>query len=124
MPYNSRYMPHLHLETTADLPENDAIPDILEALTATLSEFESIQSASVKAYHTLRVNWAMGAGAPAGFAHLTVAILAGRPEELRREMADALYRQLQEFFAASLAEGEVAITLEVREMDPATYRKP
>lgn len=116
-------MPHLHLETTADLPENGAIPDILEALVAKLSEFESITSSAVKAYHTLRVNWAMGEGAAPGFAHLTIAILSGRPIELRKFIADGLWAELQAQFADSVAAGDAQLTLEVREMEPETYRK-
>ncbi len=33
-------MPHILLETTADLTENAVIPDILEALVMKLSSFE------------------------------------------------------------------------------------
>ncbi len=116
-------MPHLVLETTADLPENGAIPDILEALVARLSTFETVASSSVKAYHTLRANWTMGAGAPPGFAHLTVAIMSGRPLELRQSIADGMYDELRGHFAMSLAAEEVQLTLEVREMDRDTYRK-
>jgi 5-carboxymethyl-2-hydroxymuconate isomerase len=116
-------MPHIHLETTADLFENANIPDILEALVSKLCESETIDAASVKAYHLLRSNWCMGSGAPAGFAHCTVAILAGRPPELRKSMAQGMYEVMREHFATSLDEAAVALTLEVREMDRETYQK-
>jgi 5-carboxymethyl-2-hydroxymuconate isomerase len=116
-------MPHIHLETTADLPENANIPDILEALAGKLSEFETIDSKSVKAYHLLRPNWCMGEGAPPGFAHCSVAILSGRSVELRSRIADAMFDLLKEHMAMSLSNNEVAITLEVREMERETYRK-
>lgn len=116
-------MPHVHLDTTADLPENAQVPDILEALVAELSKYETISVSSIKAYHTLRPNWAMGAGAPEGFAHLTVAILAGRSLELRKRISDGLWRVMREQFAQSLDANEVQLTLELREMDPQTYRK-
>ncbi len=116
-------MPHIHLETTADLPENANIPDILEALVAMLSGFESISSSSVKAYHSLRSNWDMGEGAPAGFAHCTVAIISGRPLELRQSIANGMYTELKKHFEMSLTDQEVGITLELREMDRETYMK-
>lgn len=116
-------MPHIILETTADLPENANVPDILDALVAKLSSIESVDSKAVKGYHTLRSVWAMGNGAPPGFAHCTVAVLSGRPEELRKKMSDEMYAVLQEHFTASLELGEVGLTLEIREMDKATYRK-
>ena len=116
-------MPHIILETTADLPENANVPDILEALVAKLSSIESVDSKAVKAYHTLRSVWAMGDGAPPGFAHCTVMVLSGRPEDLRKKMADQMYALLREHFAQSLELNEVGLTLELREMDAATYRK-
>jgi 5-carboxymethyl-2-hydroxymuconate isomerase len=116
-------MPHIILETTSDLPENANVPDILEALTGKLSAIESVDSKAVKAYHTLRSVWCMGEGAPPGFAHCTVAIMSGRPEELRRRIADEMFGVLKDHFGQSAELGEVGITMEIREMDSATYRK-
>lgn len=116
-------MPHIHLETTADLAENAHIPDILENLTARLASFETIDSKSIKAYHTLRSVWAMGEGAPPGFAHCTVGILSGRPVELRQKMSHGLYEVLKSEFATSFEAGEVGLTLELREMNRDTYHK-
>lgn len=116
-------MPHIILETTADLPENANVPDILDALVAKLSGFDTVDSKSVKAYHTLRSVWCLGEGGPPGFAHCTVAVLAGRPDILRKQIADGMYAVLKEHFAQSLELGEVGLTLELREMDATTYRK-
>jgi len=95
----------------------------LEALANKLSSFESIDSKAVKAYHTLRSNWQMGAGAPAGFAHCTVCLLRGRPVELRKQVADGVYDVLKRCFAQSVEAREISLTLELREMDADTYRK-
>lgn len=114
-------MPHIILETTADLPENGAVPDILEALVLELATYETVSSKSIKAYHTLRSVWCMGEGAPPGFAHCTVGVLAGRPVELRRRMAEGIVRVLREHFTESLEANEVSITVELREMDKETY---
>lgn len=116
-------MPHIHLETTADLPENADIPDILEALVAVMATQESVSPTSLKAYHTLRSTWHMGEGAPAGFAHCTLMVLTGRSPELRRTMAEAAMGVLKEHFSASLEASEVSLTLEVREMEAGTYLK-
>lgn len=116
-------MPHIHLETTADLPENANIPDILEALTLKLSTYESINPASIKAYHTLLSNWVMGEGAPPGFAHVEVSILQGRSPELRKQISDGMYEEFRSHFEMSLENQEVGLTLEIREMDKDTYRK-
>lgn len=116
-------MPHIILETTADLYENANIPDILEALVSRLSSFETIDSKAIKAYHTLRSNWRMGDGAPPGFAHLTVGILGGRPLPLRVQITDGMYKELLSHFQLSIEHDDISVTLEVREFDKDTYRK-
>lgn len=116
-------MPHIVLETTSDLLENDRIPDLLEALVHELCLHDTVTPSAVKAYHGLRMNWHMGPGAPRGFAHCEVRLLGGRPVELRRAIADAMDARLRGLLAESLAEGVAGVTLEVREMDPETYRK-
>jgi 5-carboxymethyl-2-hydroxymuconate isomerase len=116
-------MPHIHLETTSDLVENSKLPDILELLTVELCSHESIPSKSVWACHTLRSVWCMGDGAPPGFAHCEIALLAGRPLELRQKIATSMMAVMREQFAESLVAAEVGLTLEVREMDRETYQK-
>lgn len=116
-------MPHILLSTSANLVENVDVNDILAALASELSRHETIDPAAVKAYHSLHKNWAMGAGATAGFAHCEVSILAGRPAELRKRIADGIYETMRRQFSASQSAGEVSLTVEVREMDRDTYRK-
>lgn len=116
-------MPHLHLTTSADLVENVDLPDILEALVAEFSQIESVKPEAIKAYHTLQNTWVMAKGAPPGFAHLEVKLLSGRSPELLQEVSDRLYVELRKRFAGSLESREVSLTLEVTEMNSATYRK-
>jgi 5-carboxymethyl-2-hydroxymuconate isomerase len=115
-------MPHIHLETTADLHENADVPEILEGLIGALVTVESINPATVKAYHTLLKNWHVGEGHAPGFAHVTLEILSGRSSELKAKMADVVFAELQTRFAYSREQEDGKITLEIREMDAATYR--
>lgn len=116
-------MPHIILETTADLTENAVVPDILDGLVVKLSSFDSIDPKSIKAYHRLRSVWSVGAGAPAGFAHCSVWVLTGRPLELRKKISNGMYEELKAQFHESLAANEASVTLELREMDSETYHK-
>lgn len=117
-------MPLIQLSTTSDLAENADIPDILQSLTEALCEFETISPKTVKAYHFLLANWVVGEGSEPGFANVQVMVLEGRPAELRDQIATKLYSIMEERFQASLKEGLVNLTLEVREMDRPTYRMP
>jgi 5-carboxymethyl-2-hydroxymuconate isomerase len=116
-------MPHIIVETTSDVVENQDIVDILERLVAKLASFETITPASIKGYHGLRNTWINGEGAPAGFIHCEVAILSGRQAELVQKITDEMYVELKSCFASSVSSGEAGITLEVREMQKETYRK-
>lgn len=116
-------MPHILLYTSADLVENTDIPDILRELVSELCRHESIDSKAVKSYHSLYHTWSMGDGAPTGFAHCTLSLIAGRPSELRKAISDAMFSRLRTCFKSSLEVGEVSLTFELREMDAETYRK-
>lgn len=116
-------MPHIMLETTADLVENDAIPDILEALVRRLGSFETIDPAAIKAYHRLRSVWVMGEGAPPGFAHCAVRVISGRDRELLVRIADGMMEEMRAQFATSVEARDAGLTLEVREFDRDLYRK-
>jgi 5-carboxymethyl-2-hydroxymuconate isomerase len=116
-------MPHIHLLTSANLVENVDIPDVLQALASALCRQDTIDSRSVKAYHSLFHTWVMGSEAPSGFAHCRLELMKGRPLELRAKIADAMFHVLRQCFIASDSAKEASITLELREMDPETYRK-
>ncbi|MBS1723624.1 MAG: hypothetical protein JSS66_11790 [Armatimonadetes bacterium] len=95
----------------------------LDALVFTLSEQDTIDPAAVKGYLRVSPVWATGEGAPDGFIHLTVCVLAGRPPELLSAVSDRLYSQALDLFRPALDQGVAKVTLELREMIPEVYRK-
>lgn len=116
-------MPHIHVYTSADLVENVDIPDILRALVDELAAQESVEPKTIKAYHSLFHTWAMGEGAPSGFAHCSISLLSGRSAELRKRIAVAMESRFRACFETSIVAGEISPTLELREMDADTYRR-
>jgi len=116
-------MPHIHLQTTTNIGDATPIPVALASLVELLSGFETIQPEAIKAYHTLRETWHMGAGAKPGFIHCEVALLTGRSEALRQEISVAFEKRLLELFSNAIEAGLAKTTVEVREMDAATYRR-
>lgn len=116
-------MPHIHLQTTANLGGSEAIPTVLASLVELLSGFETIQPEAIKAYHTLREAWHMGAGAKPGFINCEVALLTGRSMPLRQSIGIAFEKRLKEFYAPAIEADLAKITVEVREMDAETYRR-
>lgn len=116
-------MPHLHLETTPGLVENDRREAILQRLVARIGTMPTVAAAAVKGYATILDPVVIGAGGRAGFAHLNVAILEGRGPDLVSTIADGLYEELKSCFRESLTGGLVALTLELREMPKSKYRR-
>lgn len=116
-------MPHLILTLTNNLAQEAYVPAILTELAVALAEFETIDSRSIKSYAMSPSQWVMGEGAPEGFVHLEVAILSGRPPELRQAIAQRLASIVQHHYQVPHDEGRASLTLELREMDRDTYQK-
>lgn len=116
-------MPHLKLDVSSNVLAGTDISTVLNQLVAELSRHETIDPASVKAYCREHSVWAMGQGARAGFIHLEVAILDGRPVDLKQRIAQGMRGVLESAFATALADGTAGLTIEVRDMDRATYVK-
>lgn len=116
-------MPHLQLEVSANIADRNRLDKILAELTEVFSEQETVDPKAVKAYARIAEHWAMGEGAPSQFIHLTVCILAGRTPDHLSQISDRLYHQMKVCFQESTAFGTASLTLEIREMNPAYYRK-
>lgn len=119
----SKKMPHIHLRTSANLVENVDVVDILASLVGALSLYETIDPASIKAYHTLHTNWTMGEGAESGFATVQLLLAEGRDALLLEKVGDAIFAALKRGFAASAEANEANFTVEIREFPKANYRK-
>lgn len=112
-------MPHIRLNCSACAFAQVDVDALLASLVETLSALPTVNPSAIKAYAFCHDNWAMGAGAPHGFAHCELAILSGRPDELRVSMAQALLTTMKRHFH----DPAVGVTVEVREMDSLTYQK-
>lgn len=110
-------MPHLILESSPDAVQDGE--RLLRHLVDTLCECETIDPKSVKGRWIVPQAWLLGTGGPSRFVHVTVCLLEGRPESLRSAISDRIYAALREHAPTE----DCAITLELREMAPATYRK-
>ena len=73
--------------------------------------------------HALLSSASISASSVARSASTTGSLLKGREVALRKRIADAMFEVVRKEFSISYASGELAVTLEVREMDAQTYRK-
>jgi 5-carboxymethyl-2-hydroxymuconate isomerase len=111
-------MPHIILESTPDVISTPV--EVLRLLVETLSACETVSPNAVKARHRICDSFVIGDGGGDGFIHCEVAILEGRPLELRESMSNQMVNVLRGMFGD---QGGLQLTLELREMAAQTYRK-
>lgn len=113
-------MPHIIVEYT-DSNSLD-VPELLNDLHKTLASHDTINLQAIKT-RAIKVKYPI-VGAPTDsdqFVHITVKLLEGRPEELRKAIGASLYDKAKSYLTGSSE--KVSLSLEVAEMNPATYVK-
>lgn len=110
-------MPHIVVEI-AGVAEADLFLDrLFDCLIGAYSLSDAIVPENVKlrarTYENVRV-----AGSPGHFVHITVSLMRGPTKKQQSQLADLLWRAAADFFPDI-----EQVTIEVREMEPETYRK-
>jgi len=115
-------MPHLTLEYTADLAATRPA-DLLPRLNRQLADSGLFAEADIKSRAICLDDWCVGTAATTrGFIHVRLAVLAGRPQAIRRQLADALLATLRRDWP-SAAGSDTQWCVEVVEIDGDTYAK-
>lgn len=112
-------MPHLLLHYSKELENTVTIGDLLETLSHTLGEIESIRREDIKARTIPITDYIVGnTGSTVRTFNMQLLVMPGRPPEI---IATALDRLLE--VSRHLVPGPVEITVESRDLDPSRYRK-
>ncbi len=117
-------MPHLVLEYSANVPDHPdlrrVLLDLHEALMASaLFERKDIKSRAVR--HDV---FAVADGAEdRAFVALSIAILEGRPDEVKAALSEAALDVLLRAFPKLVGGGRGALSVEVRELHRASYQR-
>lgn len=107
-------MPHITVEHTAPVSRQ-----MLEALHHNLAGQDTINLAAIKTRAIPVQQGIVGDGTHTEFVHITVKLLSGRAEALRQKIgADLKAVALEHINPAT-----TALSIEIAEMDPATYVK-
>jgi 5-carboxymethyl-2-hydroxymuconate isomerase len=115
-------MPHIVLEHAAPLAQQLNIPALLADLHQALAQVETIDPNAIKTRAVPLADFLTGtAGIAKPFAHLTLSVLAGRPEGILRTAGETLFSILNRHVAESGA--TCATSLYLHEMPPARYWK-
>lgn len=115
-------MPHLTLEYTRNLNEPDP-SRALAALNAAMAASGLFEEADIKSRAIVLDNFMIGtAPAARAFAHVRIALLAGRSAEQRKTLADAALAALSATLQAP-AGSELQLSVETVDLDRPSYAK-
>lgn len=116
-------MPHLTLEYTNNLCPIANFNEIFGQLHRVLAEVGGIPLGNCKSRAIRLDDYFVGEGsARQAFVHLTIRFLAGRSTELRRQISRQSLAVLQAHLAPP-AELDLQLTVEIQEIERATYAK-
>jgi 5-carboxymethyl-2-hydroxymuconate isomerase len=120
-------MPHLTLEFSENVAPRVDCAAAFASLHTALMEFETFPLADIKSRAVCHRIYCVGNGAEAnGFVHLTLALLSGRDISVRQRMTEACLKILTQVVAVDDGDPDalrINVSVELREMDRATYGK-
>lgn len=112
-------MPHIILEYSSAIEDKVSLPQVLQKLHETLAG-AGIDKARIKTRGIQLAHAVVGDyGADGLMAHVTLLLLEGRDVDTRNQYGGALHQVIQDEIVSHYPDCKA--TLEVREMDKATY---
>lgn len=117
-------MPHCIIEYSSNVPDDVDFHAFFRDLHALMVGTGQVQLDQIKSRWIRHDNFLVGDGSPQhGFVYLHIAMLNGRSESVRKNIADSALELLQRFFPRAQRDLVCSITVEVREIERSTHAK-
>ncbi|MGR8918202.1 MAG: 5-carboxymethyl-2-hydroxymuconate Delta-isomerase [Gammaproteobacteria bacterium] len=117
-------MPHLIIEYSANLERDLELPALITSLHETVASIDAFPLAGLRTRAARREHYRIADGHPDNsFVHLSLAIGHGRPPEVRETAGAAIFAALKTALEPVSAKRPLAISFEIRELDPVTSYK-
>ncbi|WP_299621351.1 5-carboxymethyl-2-hydroxymuconate isomerase [uncultured Tateyamaria sp.] len=112
-------MPHFHLEYSANLDGAVDIGALCEAIRAEAASIDTFPIAGIRVRATRVDHYAIADGNPKhGFIDLSVRLRAGRSDTVKHDAITQVFAALQGFVAPAMATHSIALSAEMRDIDP------
>ncbi|WP_434772228.1 5-carboxymethyl-2-hydroxymuconate Delta-isomerase [Pseudomonas entomophila] len=116
-------MPHLNLDYSANLTHLNVDVLLLRLNQALVASGQFADELDIKSRAQAVTHFRVGTSPlPRGFAHVRLAIMAGRHPLVKKQLTSALLDVLRDSIGPS-AEVDVQFSVELHELDPQTYVK-
>ncbi len=117
-------MPHVLLEFSDNLLDRPDLGRVLLEIHEALVATGAFAREDIKSRALRHETYAVADGAPGrGFVAVEVRILEGRSAEAKAAAADGVLAALERAWPESLARQPVGLSVEIRDMDRASYRR-
>jgi len=110
-------MPHITIEHSADLANKWKIAALFDAIERAYSDSAIIVPQNIK-MRAISCDHFRVAGGAAPFAHITITMMEGPTETEKQALSDKIFNAACDALAPIRH-----VTLDIRDMDPVTYRK-
>ncbi|MEP2718479.1 5-carboxymethyl-2-hydroxymuconate isomerase [Pseudophaeobacter sp.] len=112
-------MPHFQIDYSANLEQHVNISALCEHIRATAARIDTFPLAGIRVRATRVDHYAIADGDPKhGFVDISIRLRAGRASEVKQAATQRIFDAAQEFLAAAMAQNSIALSLEMRDIDP------
>lgn len=112
-------MPHIQIDYSPNLEPEIDMAAFCEALRACAAEIEAFPTAGIRVRASRVDHFAIADGNPGhGFIDISVRLRAGRSPDTKKAATSTLFEAASEFLAPAMASRSLALSLEMRDIDP------
>ena len=112
-------MPHIQIDYSANLERAVDMSGLCEAIRATAATIEAFPLAGIRVRAVRVDHYAIADGNPDhGFVDISVRLRAGRASDVKRDATQHLFEAAQSFLANAMQDHSIALSLEMRDIDP------
>jgi 5-carboxymethyl-2-hydroxymuconate isomerase len=112
-------MPHLIVDYSANLEDEIDLSAFCDHLRRAAVAIEAFPAAGVRVRAIPAPHWSIADGNPQhGYIDISIRLRAGRPDDVKQAATQAIFDAAQAFLAPTLAARPLALSLEMRDIDP------
>lgn len=117
-------MPHLIIDYSANLEDVIDIAGLCNAIRLAATELDVFPAAGVRVRAVPAAHYSIADGNPAhGYIDISVRLRAGRALEAKKAATEVLFKVAEDFVAPVMAKQPIALSFEMRDIDPALSPK-
>lgn len=117
-------MPHIHVDYSGNLEDRIDMRGLCECIRVTAAGIDTFPVPGIRVRATRVDHYAIADGNPDhGFIDISVRLRAGRSDDVKQDAAQRIFQAVQTFLDPALAQYSIALSLEMRDIDPALSPK-